>query len=463
MLITIEVAASLGLIALLLALSGGRSGQNAPRFFAAAGQFGLVLYAVLAIGDTYSIGTLLGFPGSIYADGGFAALWFCGYIMLAFPIATMLYPRLWQIGQECEAATLMDLFRYRFNDRRFDLLLAALLFLCFIPLGTSQFIGLQSAFNLLAGPGAPRGVMAALVLSGLLTFLIAAGQGMGGTARAAILKDVLVISAIVMVAGAALMAGAGWLSPSHQGVTEPPEVFHAFTPSVSGDLFILTTIAVQASAFCISPPTLAAIFSARHVETVRRGQIWMPLYMLLFPLLGFVAVYGHNHHIAAARPDDIFLATAQALLPAWMMGFVLAGTCLAAFVILASCSITLGGVVARSVVLEKTARQQIRIGLVTIAAYLTLSLIGALTARNLLISLNTMFYLGLAQILSGVLAITFNWRVSSADLIRGMVGGLASGCVLRFGGFNLYGVNPAFMAVIINLCLCCWAAGRENK
>ncbi|UYH50685.1 hypothetical protein N5W20_06065 [Candidatus Kirkpatrickella diaphorinae] len=463
MLITIGVAASFGLIALLLALSGARSGQNASRFFAAAGQFGLVLYAVLAIGDTYSIGTLLGFPGSIYADGGFAALWFCGYIMLAFPIATMLYPRLWRIGQECGAATLTDLFRHRFNDRRLDLLLAALLFLCFIPLGTSQFIGLQSAFNLLAGPDAPRGVMAALAFSGLLSFLIAAGQGMGGAARAAILKDVLVISAIVMVAGAALMAGAGWLSPSHQGVTAPPEVFHAFTPSVSGDLFILTTIAVQASAFCISPPTLAAIFSARHVETVRRGQIWMPLYMLLFPLLGIVAIYGHNHHIAAARPDDIFLATAQALLPAWMMGFVLAGTCLAAFVILASCSITLGGVVARSVMLEKIVRQQIRIGLATIAAYLTLSLIGALTARHLLISLNTMFYLGLAQILPGVLAIIFKWRVSSVDLIRGMVGGLASGCVLRFGGFNLYGLNPAFMAVIINLCLCCWAAGRKNK
>ncbi|MEE8660334.1 hypothetical protein CGLAMM_03125 [Acetobacteraceae bacterium EV16G] len=146
-----------------------------------------------------------------------------------------------------------------------------------------------------------------------------------------------------------------------------------------------------------------------------------------------------------------------------MMGVVLAGTCLAAFVILASCSITLGGVVARSVVRDKTARQQIRIGLVTIATYLTLSFTGTFTARNLLISLNTMFYLGLAQILPGVLAIIFNWRVSSADLMRGMVGGLVSGCVLRFGGVNLYGVNPAFMAVIINLCLCCWAAGRKNK
>jgi len=464
MLITIGVAASLGIVALLLALSGARAGQNASRFFAAAGQFGLVLYAVLAIGDTYSIGTLLGFPGSIFADGGFAALWFCGYIMLAFPIATMLYPRLWRIGQECGAATLTDLFRYRFNDRRLDLLLAALLFLCFIPLGTSQFIGLQSAFKVVAGPDTARGgMMAALTLSGLLTFLIAAGQGMGGAARAAILKDVLVISTIVMVAGAALMAGARWLSPPHQGVIGPPEVFKAFTPSVSGDLFILTTIAVQASAFCISPPTLAAIFSARQVETVRRGQIWMPLYMLLFPLLGIVAIYGHNHHVAAARPDDIFLATAQALLPAWMMGVVLAGTCLAAFVILASCSITLGGVVARSVVRDKTARQQIRIGLVTIATYLTLSFTGTFTARNLLISLNTMFYLGLAQILPGVLAIIFNWRVSSADLMRGMVGGLVSGCVLRFGGVNLYGVNPAFMAVIINLCLCCWAARRKNK
>ncbi|MEE8660333.1 hypothetical protein CGLAMM_03120 [Acetobacteraceae bacterium EV16G] len=275
MLITIGVAASLGIVALLLALSGARAGQNASRFFAAAGQFGLVLYAVLAIGDTYSIGTLLGFPGSIFADGGFAALWFCGYIMLAFPIATMLYPRLWRIGQECGAATLTDLFRYRFNDRRLDLLLAALLFLCFIPLGTSQFIGLQSAFKVVAGPDTARGgMMAALTLSGLLTFLIAAGQGMGGAARAAILKDVLVISTIVMVAGAALMAGARWLSPPHQGVIGPPEVFKAFTPSVSGDLFILTTIAVQASAFCISPrpwPRFSRPAKSRPCDGARYG------------------------------------------------------------------------------------------------------------------------------------------------------------------------------------------------
>lgn len=464
MLISVSVAAALLLTATIFAFTSRRSEQDARLYFAAAGQFGLILYAVLAIGDTYSVGTVLGFPGSIYAEGGYAAIWFCGYILLAFPIATVLYPRLWQLGRQCDAATLPDLFRHHFNDHRLDLLLAALLFACFLPLGTSQFIGLQSALRVVGDSViSPSQIPFALGLSALLTFLMASRQGMGGAARAAVFKDALIITAIAVTAFAAISAEAGWNLVGHSMAEGSAQPFHPFQPSFQGDLFILTTIAVQATSFCISPPALAAVFSAHRVETLRRGQIWMPLYMVLFPLLAIIAVFGHHHKIAASRPDEIFLATAQALLPDWAMGFVLAGTCLAAIVILASCGITLGGIVARSVMRGRSAQQQIRIGLAAIAAYIALSLTGALTAKDLLVSLNTMFYLGLAQILPGVMAMIFNWRVSSTAIMGGMIGGLAIGCVLRFGGLHLFGINPAFIALTVNFCLCCCVCQRRKR
>jgi SSS family solute:Na+ symporter len=54
----------------------GHIRQKAEDFFIASGQFNSVLFFFLAVGETYSITSVLGYPGGIYANGTSFATWF---------------------------------------------------------------------------------------------------------------------------------------------------------------------------------------------------------------------------------------------------------------------------------------------------------------------------------------------------------------------------------------------------
>ncbi len=80
-------AVFLGFIALSLYLAirsrTGKGAQSVHDFFVASRQFGAYLVFFLAAGEIYSIGTMVGFPGGIYAKGPTYGVWFLGYILLA--------------------------------------------------------------------------------------------------------------------------------------------------------------------------------------------------------------------------------------------------------------------------------------------------------------------------------------------------------------------------------------------
>src|SRR5256885_4618547 len=80
-------AVFLGFIALSLYLAirsrTGKGAQSVHDFFVASRQFGAFLVFFLAAGEIYSIGTMVGFPGGIYAKGPTYGVWFLGYILLA--------------------------------------------------------------------------------------------------------------------------------------------------------------------------------------------------------------------------------------------------------------------------------------------------------------------------------------------------------------------------------------------
>ena len=50
----------------------------------AGGSFGAFLVFFISVGEIYSIGTMIGTPGSIYANGATYGLWFICYILLAY-------------------------------------------------------------------------------------------------------------------------------------------------------------------------------------------------------------------------------------------------------------------------------------------------------------------------------------------------------------------------------------------
>ncbi|RUT24936.1 sodium:solute symporter [Asaia sp. W19] len=442
------IALGFGLVlfaALCLALFSRRGHHEAdPRaFFAAHGQFGVVLFFLLSVGETYSIGSLLGFPGGIAATGSIdIVLWFVGYILLAFPVGFFLYPALWRAGRRSGAITLPDLVGAHYRSRIAEWLTGLVLVMLMLPMGTMQFVGLAGVLSRLGLGFSP------LVLAGsaaFMAFLFVAIAGLRAAALISVLKDTLVLLAILLVAGLTL-----WHFSAEQSRGLAESLSSGGESASSACAMIMSTIIVQAVGFCVAPQAVAAIFSARSPAVIRRAQVWMPLYMALFPLLFVVAAYGMTHAGLGGTPDQIFLAVTSRSLPGWVAGIVYGAVALTALVWLGSVCLSLAAIVTRNIVPHVPPAQQKRVGLLVIASYLVFAVATAAMHPVLLVSLNKLFYVGLVQMLPGVLACVAGWRVAPLFYLGGLGAGLATGFGLAASQASLGGLNPSVPALAVN-------------
>src|ERR1700761_5953079 len=184
-------------LALALLSRRGHIKQRAEDFFIASGQFSAVLFFFLAVGETYSITSVLGYPGGIYANGLSFVTWFLGYILLAFVVGYFLNPLIWRAGRLHGAVTMPDLFRRHFDSRALEVVVTCAVLVFLVPLGMQQFLGLQVVLNTLGWPISP---LFLTCLAGVLAFTYIAISGIRAAAYVAVLKDVLLIVAILVTA-----------------------------------------------------------------------------------------------------------------------------------------------------------------------------------------------------------------------------------------------------------------------
>src|SRR6201992_206236 len=184
-------------LALALLSRRGVIKQRAEDFFIASGQFGVLLFFFLAVGETYSITSVLGYPGGIYANGLSFVTWFLGYILLAFVVGYFLNPLIWRAGRLRGAVTLPDLLGRHFDSRALEVVgaLAALLFV--VTLGMQQFLGLEIVLKALGTAVSP---LLLASIAGAFAFAYLAISGIRASAYVAILKDILLILAILVTA-----------------------------------------------------------------------------------------------------------------------------------------------------------------------------------------------------------------------------------------------------------------------
>jgi SSS family solute:Na+ symporter len=427
-------------IGLALLSRRGHGAQDARAFFAASGQLGAVFVFFLSVGETYSVLTLLGFPGGIFAHGDGFNSWFFGYILLVAPVLFFLGPWIARAGGLYKAATIADFFGRHFESVVLERVVAIAAVAVLVPVGTMQFIGLKIVLATLA-PGAPP-----LLLAGgtaLLAFTYVAIAGLRASAYVALLKDVLMIGSILLVSGVAL---AGW----DQGLVGPPAA--AVAPMGAHDrTFAISTILVQSLGFAMLPQTWSLLFSARSGQAIRRAQVAAPLYMAMFPLLACVATYALYHGLHPREPDHVFLATAAALLPTWLLGIVLAGVTLAGLVVLTTVCLATGSLVTRNLLPGLDSRaQQVWAKVITIL-YLVLSIASAQTKGGVMATMNNLIYFGIIQLLPGFLAAMWFRRAPAIALIGGLLVGYCVAMGLFGFSADLGGLNPGLVGLLPNL------------
>lgn len=442
------------LVALCLALLARRVSGDPKAFFAARGQLGTLLFFLLSVGETYSIGSILGFPGGLVASRSVdTALWFIGYILLACPVGMLLYPKLWSLGRRYGAITLPDFLGAYFESPLLARVCGCLLVLLMLPLGTTQFIGLSAV---LATLGLPLSSFFQNIMAAGLTFLFVGVSGLRGTAVVSVLKDALILLVVFVVAFASLL---DWNTHRLYALSDIFRSGNIASGSVC--TMLLSTVIIQAFGFCIAPQTVASVFSAKNPEVIRRAQVWMPIYMLLFPLLFVSAGYGMTHDMSLTHPDRVFLDVSTFLLPSWLNGIVLGGIALTALVWIGAVCLGVAAIVTRNIVPNVPETAQKRIGLMVVVFYLFLSVVTSSVRGVLIVTLNRLFFVGLIQLLPAVLLCVSGCFISVPRLLGGIATGLFVGMALFFFQVPLYGLSPAVPALFINFV--CLAPGCRRK
>ena len=414
------VFAILILASLLLAVMAkkGHHTTSVRDFFIASRQFGGFLVFFLSVGEIYSIATIIGFPGSIYAKGGTYGIWFLGYILLAYPVAYFVNPLIWRAGKLYDAVTIADLFKGHFRNHaggrvlELTVTISAITFL--IPWGQLQFGGLIIA---LGGLGWHINPAVLVTFAAALAFFYIVISGIRAPAYVAILKDVLMMVAIVVTGGAALAQ------------THLSTIFHAAGPLVSNHLtapqlrFSMSTIVFQAMGFFMLPFNTQNLFTAKSEQTIRRTQLFMPLYMVMFPFLVVVAYYQLGTHAHLSAPNSAFMAAAVQLLPGWVLGIVAAGASLAGLMVLAGISLAIGPLVTRNLFGHVPEQKQRGLAQIVIVLYLALSIVLTLMAPNLLVTIQNTAFFGITQFFPGILAIMFFRRANPLAIAVGIIVG----------------------------------------
>ncbi|MDQ0191448.1 sodium:solute symporter family protein [Alicyclobacillus cycloheptanicus] len=429
------------LVLAVLARRGHRV-MNIDQYLVGGRSFSGFLLFFLAVGEIYSIGTMIGFPGGIYADGASYGIWFLGYILLAYPVGYFLAPLIWRAGHRYKANTVPDLFKGHYSHRGLELVVTISSIIFAIPWAQLQFSGLEVAMSALGFHWSPA---TTVIISSCIAFLYIAVSGVKAPAFISILKDVAMLFAIVIVGFAVLLA--------IHGIPHLFAVARMRGDSVdvvkrSDMVFALSTIFFQSLGFYLNAAPM--IFTARSEATVKKTQTFMPLYMMMYPFLVMASYFAlivmpHLH-----QPDNAFMAVVVRLMPSWLIGVVAAGAALSGILVLAVYCLGLAAQVSRNLMPNVPERAQTNWVRMIVVAYLLLSMGLTLLAPTLMLTLINTAYYGFTQLFPGFLAMFFFRRLTPVGIAAGIIVGDISVLALYVTHANLFNINIGLIALVIN-------------
>ena len=434
-------------LSVLVALAArlGSKDMTISEFLVGGRSFPPWLLYFLAVGEIYSIGTMIGLPSGVYAHGARDAVWFLGYILLAYPLGYFGGPLVWRAGVRYDAMTIPDVFGRHFESRALEIVTAVTLLVALVPWGQYQFIGLQVVLGALGLPISPA---QSVILAGVIAFLYLAVSGVRSPAFVAILKDVFMLIGIVVV-GVFAASHAGGVAPVFDAAHIPQSMI---TLSGSSLVFTISTIIVQSITFYLGF-SAAFLFTAKSERAIKSSTVWMPMYMLMYPFLIVASFYAISADPGLASANTVFMKVTTDLLPPWLVGIVAAGAGLSGLLVLATTSLVIGGTVTRNLVPNIHHATQKRVSNIVIAVFLVLAALLTLTGSKLMLTVLNLTYYLLGQLVPGWIALMFFRRVKAGAVATGMIVGLIVAIALYVTKPDLGGINAGLVAVLVNLVL----------
>jgi SSS family solute:Na+ symporter len=200
----------------------------------------------------------------------------------------------------------------------------------------------------------------------------------------------------------------------------------------------------------MGPHSIAAVYSARDGNTIRRNAIFLPLYqlvLLLVFLAGFTALVV-TPGLKGPAADQSFLLVVQHYYPAWVMGLIGAAGCLAALLPASAQLLGASSVFAHNV-LGEARWTRFLVVVIAIGAFVMW-----LFWNKTLVDLLLLYYNGVTQFMPAFIFGIYWKRANAWAIGSGILAGEVVAFYLWHHNLDLGGINPGFLALLVNVAVC---------
>lgn len=443
---------------IVFALLAVRRVKMDPQQYIVGGRsFGTLFLWVLMAGEIYTTFTFLGIAGLTYSQGA-PAFYAMAYGTCAMIIGYFLTPAVWRIAKERNLLTWPDFFEVRYASRGLGVGVALLQFVMVVPYVALQLSGLQIVLHL-AGYSAYNATTSVCIAFAILALFVFSA-GLRGTAWASVVKDVLVIGAVLLAGIAIPLRFFGSVGALFSRVADlhPQMLVLPKGGAFHGEVWFVSTALLSAIGFFMGPQSAGAIYSARNGDALRRNAMLLPLYnafTMLMLFAGFSAALV-TPGLKGTAVDQSFLLVVQHFYPSWVLGLVASAGALSALVpasalLLAGASVITKNVAgdALGIATGDAARTMLTRVLVLVVAVLALAL--WLVAQRTVVELLLLYYNGITQFAPGVIATFLPRRPPAWAVAAGIVAGLAVAVPLAAMNVTPWGINAGLLGLAANV------------
>ncbi len=435
--IILAIVAVGGLIGLY---AGSRQKMDLEQWTVGGRGFGLALVWLLMAGEIYTTFTFMGASGWAYSKGG-PALYIIAYQPLLYVVSFYVLPQVWEYGRKHRIQTIADFFQVRYASKHLAAFVALVGVAFLIPYLQLQLTGLGIIVQIASFEAIGR--TPAMVAAFALVAAFVHTSGVRGVAWVSVLKDILMLSAVLMVGISIPIIYFGGIGPMFAAVAraEPHHLLMPGSTKTLGHSWFVTTVMLTALGGYMWPTGFSASLTAKSADTLRRNAVILPLYSITVPLILFVGLSA-TLVLPHLRDGDLSMLTlVRKTYPAWFLGFIGGAGALTAMVPAASLILAAATLFAKNIYRPIFATnigdaEVAKLAKMMVLLITALALGIAIYSSTSLVTLLLLGYSGVTQFFPGV-ALGLYWkRVTTAGVFAGLIAGIATVAFLMLDDRN---------------------------
>jgi SSS family solute:Na+ symporter len=441
-------------------VAGSRHKMDLEQWAVAGRGFGLILMWLLTAGEIYTTFAFLGASGWAYSRGG-PALYIMTYSTLGYVISFFILPPIWEAGKRFALQTQSDFFEKRYGSRYLAAFVSLIGVAFVVPYLQIQLTGLGIIVQVASFDCIHRSL--AMIIAVVLVAAFVFVGGMRAVAWVSVLKDILMIFAVVSVGIGAPYLYFGGLGPMFRALvkTKPTHLVMPGATSNMGHGWYISTVLLSALGFYMWPHTFGAAFTAKSSNILRRNAIVMPLYTISLAFIFFAGFTALLVVPNLSNGDLSLLTLVRKTFPAWFLGIIggagaLTAMVPAAIIILTAATLFAKNVFRPIVAPAMTDPQVARLARAMVMVLSLISLYFALYSSTTLVALLLVGYAGVTQFFPGVVLGLFWKRITTTGVFSGILVGLATAMSLMLTKHDPFlGLNAGFLALCANFVVTC--------